>query len=92
MASEELSRRTMNICEGCIKQDVCKFKVWVSMMERKVAELGFDEPMEVTITCKYKEVDDWEEFPYGTWPNCSVSTYTDPHPDCDATTTCGKEW
>ena len=65
----------MNICEGCIKQDVCKFK----------EEIGkgcpdLPEPLEFVVTCKYKEVDSWDEYPYGTWT------------DGGATTTCGKEW
>lgn len=87
------------ICEGCIKQDVCKYKERVGM------SLSLDEPLE--ITCKYKEIDDWDDgdecpdnpvwglYPYGCPPQ---TTWTGEHwppetcPSCGTTTTCGKEW
>lgn len=70
----------MNICEGCIKQDVCKFK----------EEIGkgcpdLPEPLEFVVTCKYKYIGEiWDEYPY----DYSVETRS----DCNTTTTCGKEW
>lgn len=90
----------MNICEGCIKQDVCKFKESVPDFEEAIKDgemLPFAEPLEVT--CKYKEVEDdgdecpdnpvWRLYPYGCPPQ---TTWTDTSPRCDTTTTCGKEW
>lgn len=91
----------MNICEGCIKQDVCKFKERVITYEKDTFEMG--EPLEVT--CKYK--DDWgdgDECPDNPvpWPPYTPTwpTYWPPYPnyyhttctDCGTTTTCGKEW
>ena len=77
-------RRIMNICEGCIKQDVCKFK---EVVGRAAAPFYFPEPLEVT--CKYKEIEDecpdnpfWDSY----WP----SNVTWPY--CGTTRTCGKEW
>lgn len=41
----------MNICEGCVKQDVCKFKEEVEKYEEK----GLPEPLTPKAECKYKE-------------------------------------
>ena len=48
----------MKLCEGCIKQDVCKFKKEVEEYECMVK---LPEPLEPVIECKYKETE-----PY--WP------------------------
>ena len=43
----------MNICEGCIKQDVCKFKEEVESYELNKDMFKFPKPLEVT--CKYRQ-------------------------------------
>ena len=58
------------ICEGCIKQDTCKYKEVVEEYEADAPEMLFDEPLEVIIQCKYKETC----IPYP--PNCGTATYT----------------
>ena len=87
----------MNICEGCIKQDVCKFRENVTGFEENIKGekmFTFDEPLEVT--CKYKEVDDWDDgdecpdnpvpCPYPpytpTWPNYYPPYPNYYHPTC----------
>ena len=40
----------MNICEGCIKQDVCKFKNEVEKYDMKLPE-----PLIPVFACRYKE-------------------------------------
>ena len=98
----------MNICEGCIKQDVCKFQERVLKYEEDTVALEFTEPLEFALTCKYKEVEDdgdecpdnpvWRLYPYGcppwtTWTDIKWHEYYHPIcPNYDATTTCGKEW
>jgi len=94
----------MNICEGCIKQDVCKFRAGV---EKEMEGRGIAEPLEVAITCKYKVITPineiwypvlptWPTYPPYTpiWPNYYplYPTYTPTCTDCNTTTTCGKEW
>lgn len=44
----------MRICEGCIKQDVCKFKEEVEKYEGKTK---LPEPLEPIIECKYKRTE-----------------------------------
>ena len=66
----------MKICEGCIKQDVCKFKDEVEKYEKK-AELP--ESLEPIIACKYREletVDIPTVWTSGTVYNPDVWTYT----------------
>ena len=48
------------ICEGCIKQDVCKYKEEVERYEKK-NKGKLPEPLEPTARCKYKrpEPHDW---------------------------------
>lgn len=55
------------ICEGCIKQDTCKYKEVVEEYEADVPEISFDEPLEAIIQCKYKET-------YPPLPNCDITT------------------
>jgi len=43
------------ICEGCIKQSTCKYKEVVEEYEADAPEMLFDEPLEATVICKYKE-------------------------------------
>ena len=44
----------MKICEGCIKQDVCKFKNKVKKYENgKCVEV--EEPLTANLICKYKK-------------------------------------
>jgi len=42
----------MKICEGCIKQDVCKFKKEVEKYEAKRTDIP--EPLVPDLSCKYK--------------------------------------
>ena len=60
------------ICEGCIKQSTCKYKDVVEEYEADAPEMSFDEPLEATVICKYKQTC----VPYP--PNCTI--------DCDTTT------
>ena len=55
------------ICEGCIKQSTCKYKEVVEEYEADAPELLFDEPLEATIQCKYKQT-------YPPLPNCDTTT------------------
>lgn len=45
----------MKICEGCIKQDVCKFKKEVEKYEVKRKEPQIPEPLEPDLSCKYRK-------------------------------------
>ena len=44
----------MKLCEGCIKQDMCKFKEEVEKYELK---MQLPEPLEPIIECIYKETE-----------------------------------
>jgi hypothetical protein len=65
----------MNICEGCIKQDVCKFKEEVEKYENKAK---VPEPLEPILNCKYKKTENY------TWTICtpSISSGTTTMTDC----------
>ena len=58
----------MKICEGCLRQDVCKFKAEVEKYEDKTE---LPEPLDSAITCKYKEVGPfyWQTHYVG-WQDC----------------------
>ena len=43
------------ICEGCIKQDVCKYQARVREYEANTAAIEMGEPLRVEVACKYKE-------------------------------------
>ena len=50
----------MNICEGCIKQDVCKFKEEVEEYEAKRKEPQIPEPLVPDLSCKHRrEEQNW---------------------------------
>jgi len=59
----------MKICEGCIKQDTCKFREEVEMQEKfdAVVTHTLREPLEVSVTCRYKQ--NGYNIPYVTVPN-----------------------
>ena len=77
---EQVSRQRrrvarMKICEGCIKQDVCKFKENVEKLEKKSMECP--EPLVPDMTCKHKVLEripgcNWEylpePIPNAAWP------------------------
>ena len=67
----------MKICEGCIKQDVCKFKKEVEEYEAK--RTGLPEPLVPDLSCKYKSTGylNWTYTPL--WGTTTTS----------GTTTCG---
>ena len=44
----------MKICEGCIKQDACKFKKEVEEYEPKGTDMP--EPLVPDLLCKYKDI------------------------------------
>ena len=44
----------MNICEGCIKQDVCKFKEEV---EKYGGKAKLPEPLVPTVQCEFKRTE-----------------------------------
>ena len=78
----------MNICEGCIKQDVCKFKKQVG---EYVGEMRLPEPLAPTLECQYKrtEPSNW------TYTVPHISAYTticDPYCGDDLTLTSGTAW
>ena len=67
---------TMKICEGCIKQDTCKFKNEVELYEEGLNEPTPDAPknpliwpLEVTLSCRYKQEGCYPYIP-------TTSTYT----------------
>jgi len=71
---EQVSRQRrrvarMKICEGCIKQDVCKFKENVEKLEKKSMECP--EPLVPNMTCKFKEAlqQYWKLYTYHTIPS-----------------------
>ena len=64
----------MTICEGCIKQDVCKYKEEVEKYERD----KLPEPLEPIVGCKYKETEPTHPFYYPYAIPCSDSGYTTP--------------
>jgi len=43
----------MKICEGCVKQDVCKFKENVEKFEK--GRIAAPEPLVPDMTCKFKK-------------------------------------
>lgn len=47
----------MTICEGCIKQDVCKFKKEVEKYEAKRKVSDLPEPLVPDLSCKYKKTE-----------------------------------
>ena len=48
----------MKICEGCVKQDVCKFKDEVGKYEvKRVKVLGIPKPLVPDLSCKYKKTE-----------------------------------
>ena len=59
------------ICEGCIKQSTCKYKEVVEEYEADAPELLFDEPLEATVRCKYKQTG--HSYPYVTVSTPSAS-------------------
>ena len=83
------------ICEGCIKQDVCKYRGVEGDVER-FERIMEGVPMEaLEVTCAYKVVSpkNWDTDTTtlsGTyWP--PNITWTDCYP-YSCTQTCGKEW
>ena len=62
------------ICEGCIKQSTCKYKEVVEEYEADAPELSFDEPLEATVICKYKQTG--HSYPYVSCPSVWVDTTT----------------
>ena len=81
----------MNICEGCIKQDICKFKDEVGKYEGK---MKLPEPLSPIIECKYKETErgscPYTHFywPYYWYPPVSIpSVWTDSETTTDPTWT-----
>ena len=56
----------MNICEGCIKEDVCKFK---NKVEKYEEGIDLPEPLTPNIECKYKRTASTQ---YWTSPNVWV--------------------
>ena len=58
----------MKICEGCIKQDVCKFKDEVEKYDMKLPE-----PLEPIIECKYKRTENYTWTYPGAFP-CGTTT------------------
>ena len=47
----------MKICEGCIKQDVCKFKGEVEKYEARTKCSNVPEPLVPDLSCKYKKTE-----------------------------------
>jgi len=52
------------ICEGCIKQSTCKYKEVVEEYEADAPEMLFDEPLEATVICKYKQNGGYNPYVY----------------------------
>jgi len=73
----------MEICEGCIKQDVCKFKKEVEKYEME--DSGIPEPLFPFLNCKYKRTEP---------PNWTYTGTTTHAPCCgdDITLTSGTTW
>ena len=89
----------MKVCEGCIKQDTCKFRKEVERFEKVEGILGkhpFPEPLEAVVTCKYKLVEeDWEEpvYPLEFPPFRPMPTWSKDYPAWGDYTTYGpNEW
>ena len=61
----------MNICEGCIKQDVFKFKDEVEQYDMKLPE-----PLEPIVECKYKRTENWTYTSPSVWTDCTWTTTT----------------
>ena len=70
----------MNICEGCIKQDVCKFKKEVEKYEK---ESKLPEPLTPDVDCKYKRTEP---------SNWAYTTTCVPCCGDDLTLTSGTAW
>jgi len=78
----------MNICEGCIKQDTCKFKERVEdeygTWRNDTGRFILKEPLGISVSCKYKEVADCcAPYPYAPiYPDSGTDTtwdtYTSP--------------
>jgi len=64
----------MNICEGCIKQDVCRFREDVARYEKTLfcIETISLEPLEVT--CKYKQNGGCDSITVSPFPNSTTGT------------------
>ena len=77
----------MSICEGCIKQDVCKFK---EEMDRQEFQ-NIPEVLSENLVCRYKKLDS-TYIPYVTYfPD--TTTYWDPYTiSYPETITTGTSW
>ena len=87
----------MKICEGCIKQDVCKFKLEVEKWEEsKKEELPC--PLLPITECRYKETGQridyipyYPVYPYYRYPYYTIPDVTCTDPDVWTTITCGGD-
>ena len=86
----------MKICEGCIKQDVCKFKDEVGKYEKD----KLPEPLVPSVACKHKETaqetvyipyvpEPYYVYPYYRYPYYTIPDVTCTDPGVWTTTTCG---
>ena len=74
------------ICEGCIKQDTCKYKDEVEQYEKEMDIPMLHGPanpligvVEVTLSCRFKQT-------CPPLPNCDTTTYNPAPADWDTTT------
>jgi len=91
----------MNICEGCIKQDTCKFKERVEdeyeTWRNNTGRFILKEPLGISVSCKYKQLKDlgYVSIP-SVWPDwdtytpylpTSITTTVSPLPNSTTDTT-----
>lgn len=75
----------MSICEGCIKQDVCKFKKEVEKYEKD--KLKLPEPLSPNVDCKYKQAGPCPDYYIYPCDSTTISTGTVTLTDCYTTGT-----